>query len=152
VDGETIKELASRKRIVWKLMESMLNTPYRWGGDDPIYGWDCSGAVIEVLKAGGWLPPHIDMTAQGLFSRFEKFPRYRPENSEFLDLVFFGRSEDNITHVAISLGCGLLWEAGGGTSRTRSLAAAADRNAYIRIRPINRRTDLVSIIRFADSC
>ena len=32
---------------------SFLGTPYRWGGDDPLTGIDCSGLALEVLKAAG---------------------------------------------------------------------------------------------------
>ena len=125
----------------------MLGSPYRWGGDDPIYGWDCSGAVIELLKTGGWLSHHMDTTAQGLYQIFKKYPHIQTHHTQFSDLVFFGRGENKITHVGMSIGSGLMFEAGGGTSRTRSLAAAASQNAYVRIRPLKNRKDLVGILR-----
>ena len=33
-----------------KYAMAFIGTPYVWGGDDPMGGFDCSGFCIEVLK------------------------------------------------------------------------------------------------------
>lgn len=119
--------------------------PYIWGGDDAIIGFDCSGFAQELLSAFGAHPsPGTDLTAQGLYDAVSKTGQY---NSTLVGaLAFYGKSHLTITHVAIVIGPGLIIEAGGGGSSTTNKTAAADQNAYIRIRPFNRRKDLVACI------
>jgi len=45
--------------------------PYLWGGNDPL-GFDCSGYVIECLRAGGVVHKDFDTTADGLWNKFRK--------------------------------------------------------------------------------
>ena len=119
--------------------------PYIWGGDDPILGFDCSGFAQEILLAFGAHPnPPTDLTAQGLYDALSKTGQY---NSTLVGaLAFYGKSHLNITHVAVIIGNNLIIEAGGGGSATTSAAAAARNNAYIRIRPLHRRKDLIACI------
>jgi cell wall-associated NlpC family hydrolase len=114
--------------------------PYRWGGNDAIDGFDCSGLTIELLQAAGVLGPHVDDTAQGLLKRF---PLAAPQPSLGV-LLFFGTSQ-KATHVAVALSRQSFLEAGGGGSQTTSAAAAARDNAYVRVRPIGWRKDLVAM-------
>ena len=44
-----------KRELALKIAESLLWTPYKWGGDDPS-GLDCSGMMVEVLKSVGALP------------------------------------------------------------------------------------------------
>ena len=117
--------------------------PYRWGGDDPINGFDCSGFVIECLQSVGVLPDG-DWTAQGLYNRFKANPR--TGNFELGDLVFFSKNVESITHVEIMLNGELAVGASGGGSATISSDVAAKQNAYIKIRPILRRKDVVAVV------
>lgn len=118
-----------------------LNSFYKWGGDDPS-GWDCSGLVQEILAAVG-LDPRGDQTADTLSIAFEKIDFYENGIQEGC-LCFFG-SAARVTHVGFSIGNGLMIEAGGGGSNTTSAAAAIRQNAYVRIRPISNRKDLVCV-------
>lgn len=59
---------AKAAEYVW----TFLGLPYRWGGDDPIQGFDCSGLIVEVLQAVGLLPHGSDLTANGLYLRYSK--------------------------------------------------------------------------------
>jgi cell wall-associated NlpC family hydrolase len=116
--------------------------PYRWGGDDPMDGFDCSGLVQEVLQAAGIDPPG-DQTAHGLYTYFKTMGLR--SGRELGALAFYG-SREKITHVGFCLDSRSMLEAGGGGSKTTSLEGAAKQNAYIRIRPIEGRKDLVTCI------
>jgi hypothetical protein len=127
-----VKNLRS---IALHLWEKELGKPYRWGGDDPIGGFDCSGLVIEHLKSVGILPAQGDWTAAGLAKRFEgrEVTKLRPGC-----LLFWFRGQ-KIGHVEI------VWHvvgeriltigAAGGGSRTQTEADAERQNAYIKVRP-----------------
>lgn len=124
-------------------MMCFIGLPYRWGGDDPINGFDCSGLVQEILAAVDMDPPG-DQTAQGLYEYFldDCFPNVKGCGS----LVFYGKSTKAITHVAMMIDPVTVIEAGGGGSQTTSLEAAAKQNAYIRLRRFDRRRDIVAVL------
>lgn len=57
----------------------------------------------------------------------------------FGDLVFYGKNEKSISHVAICLDDLLMFEAGGGNSRTTNRDKAQEHGAWVRVRPIKSR-------------
>lgn len=120
-----------------------IGLPYRWGGDDPIHGFDCSGFVQECLSSVGMDPPG-DQTAQALHDHFVGTSASNVPLPG--SLAFFGKDVSRITHVALILDSKSMIEAGGGGSKTVSLEAAASQNAFIRVRPINSRRDLVALL------
>lgn len=130
------------EKVLYSYAMSFCGVPYRWGGDDPMAGYDCSGFVQELLACVG-LDPKGDQTAQALHDYFEKestmsaFP-------DFGALAFYG--SERITHVAFCLNRDLVLEAGGGGSRTHDLEDAKAQNAFIWVRPLMRRKDLVSVL------
>lgn len=121
-----------------------IGTPYIWGGNNPLEGFDCSGFIQEVLKVHG-VDPKGDQTSQGLYNHF---------NSNGLSaqipfkgcLLFFGNSEYRITHIAMAINKTLMIEAGGGGSKIHTPSEAAEAGAYVRIRPISNRSDLVKAV------
>lgn len=123
-----------------------LHIPYIWGGDDPIRGMDCSGLVQELLAMIG-LDPKGDQTAQGLYDYFKT---RSSQDQQVGSLVFYGASTSKITHVAMMLDQRTIIEAGGGGSSTTSQDAAIRQNAFIRLRPFDRRRDVVAILRPLD--
>lgn len=121
-----------RLTIAHAVWNRALGLPYRWGGDDPLDGFDCSGLVIEGLKSCGLFPADDDDTAAELAKRYP--PAVIPDQGM---LVFWGAPR--IIHVEI------VWTvlgeqvftlgASGGGSRTTGRAEAVQQNAYVKIRP-----------------
>jgi hypothetical protein len=113
------------------LAERMLYTPYIWGGDDPMAGFDCSGMMIELLKSVGKLPSVGDWSAADLAMKFS------PSEPRPACLMFWQRGA-KIGHVE------MVWRtsprlltigASGGGSKTLTLEDAIRDNAYIKVRP-----------------
>ena len=117
-----------------------IGLPYHWGGDDPLEGFDCSGLIIEGLKAFGIVPHNFDTTSQGLFNKYYNKLIVIPDEG---NLVFFGKGKDKISHVGYCISKDFMIEAGGGSSDTKDIETAKRRNAFIRIRPIEYRSDFV---------
>lgn len=130
--------------ILYDYAMQFVGKPYMWGGDDPLAGFDCSGLAIELLQAAGVLPPKYDTTAQGLFLRCRGTDGI-VTTADFGYLAFYGANEEKITHVAFCMDNYFMLEAGGGGSETLTIEDAIKQNAYIRLRPIRSRKDLVAI-------
>jgi len=129
--------------ILMMYFQSCLNLPYRWGGNNPVDGFDCSGFIQEALAVIG-KDPVGDQTSHGLYEIF-KLDGVIKKNASFGALLFFG-NEYKIKHVAIALNETTMIEAGGGGSRVTDLENAIKYNAFVRVRPIARRSDLVAVI------
>lgn len=117
---------------------SFIGRPYYWGGCTPMTGFDCSGFVLELLKACGLIEPKKDLTAQNIWSSF--MDKNQPS---FGALAFYGRDASNITHVGFCLDDSTIIEAGGGGVDTTTLQRAVERQAFIRLRPIYYRKDFL---------
>lgn len=118
--------------------------PYIWGGSGPI-GFDCSGFAQEVLSAFGMDPPG-DQSAQGLHDHY-----VRQENGEQSQigpgaLVFYGKSEREISHVALMISSWQAIGANGGDATCTDAASASKKAAFIKIRPLKYRKDIVAVI------
>ena len=98
----------SRERLTATGMH-FLGIPYLWGGNTP-KGFDCSGLIQRVFQLHGLTLPR-DSDLQARFGR-EKASR-EPEKLETGDLLFFGKSPDQISHVAIYVSNGLFLHAYG---------------------------------------
>ncbi|NJO18771.1 MAG: C40 family peptidase [Spirulinaceae cyanobacterium RM2_2_10] len=120
-----------------------VGTPYRWGGDDPMAGFDCSGFVQELLASCG-LDPKGDDTAQGLFNFFDRHGEKNPSPGMGV-LVFYGESLSKIVHVAMMLDEFRIIEAGGGGYKTLTEQDAIKQNAYIRIRHLSNRKPIAML-------
>lgn len=126
-------------------MMKFIGIPYRWGGSNPMLGYDCSGLAQEFLMAQGIDPPG-DQTAQAFYNHFSnsKFGSYNVR--DFGALAFYGKSYDRIIHIATCLDKNYMIEAGGGGSTTIDLREACQRDAFVRMRPIEYRTDFLMCI------
>lgn len=138
----------SRREIALYVWASYLNTPYRWGGDDPLEGVDCSGLVIEGIASAGLVPrQRWDSTAHDLlhkhFGDRDRFPLLNADSLIRGALVFWsvdGKPTSRIRHVEIvwtrADGEVFTLGASGGGSRTVDRVQAIKQNAYVKIRRI----------------
>tara|TARA_R100001086_G_scaffold200856_1_gene117062 strand:+ start:9570 stop:10004 length:435 start_codon:yes stop_codon:yes gene_type:complete len=134
-------------RLLYDYAMSHNGLPYIWGGDDSIEGLDCSGLIVEYMHSCGELDPKRDLTAQGLYDYFKGPRSYFVTAPSFGALVFYGRSDKEITHVAFGLDRIRVQEAGGGGSKTKTRQDAIEQNAYVRVRPFDHRKDIVAILK-----
>jgi hypothetical protein len=113
-----------------------IGTPYHWGGDDPMAGFDCSGLVVEVLQAVGRLAHGRDYTANDLLSIF------RPGQVALGYagcLAFYLNLAGRAVHVVILIDNTFAIGADGGGSSTITLEDAIAQDAFIKIRPVDYR-------------
>lgn len=132
--------------ILYDYAMSFIGKPYIFGGDDPIKGIDCSGLAIELLKSQGLLPRAYDSTAKDLYKHLLSTGQKNIIEGKFGALVFFGKNIEMISHVGFCLNNTLMVEAGGGDSTVTTAEIAAQRNAFVRVRPIGARSDKVAIV------
>jgi len=128
--------------------EQELGKPYIWGGNGPDT-YDCSGFVQLALRHIDLDPPH-DQTAAGLYRHFSR-GRSTPiavAEAAVGDLIFFG-TDESITYVALARGAGRMLEAGGGGRKTATVAIARQQGAQVRISHIDRRRDLIAVLRLS---
>lgn len=131
------------KQLFLQIALQWLNTPYKWAGAS-FEGIDCSGFAQELLATVG-LDPAGDQTADALFRHFLSPRRGNIGVCDVGSLCFFGK-QALVTHVGVAIAIDTMIEAGGGGPRTITRADAAAQAAFVRVRPISSRTDLVSII------
>lgn len=112
----------------------LIGTPYRWGGNTPDSGFDCSGLVRYIYHdAAGLTLPRTSQQMAGIAA-----PTVARRDLSAGDLVFFGRGR-SVTHVGIYVGEGRFVHAPnkGGTVRIDPLSGPywQDRYLYAR-RPL----------------
>ena len=110
--------------------------PYKWGGDDPIEGFDCSGFILEILQAVGLISHGVDMTAGGLYLRYRE---NKVEKAHTGCLLFWLNQNGRATHVEMAIDAYYTVGAAGGGSSTLTREDAVRQNAFIRMRPIEYR-------------
>ncbi|MGO4261912.1 C40 family peptidase [Lysobacter sp. TAB13] len=106
---------------------SLVGTPYRYGGNTPEGGFDCSGLVNYVYR--DMLALSLPRTSRDLAGY--QGPRIDPMRLAAGDLVFFG-SSGNVSHVGIYVGEGRFVHApsSGGTVRLDRLDGPYWRDHY----------------------
>jgi cell wall-associated NlpC family hydrolase len=107
---------------------SLVGTPYRWGGNTPETGFDCSGLVDYVFRTeAGIALPRTSRAIAALDA-----PKISRKDLEPGDLLFFGRRH-RVNHVAIYVGNGRFVNAPdrGGTVRLDELDGYYWRDHYL---------------------
>ena len=98
---------------------SLVGTPYRWGGNTPGGGFDCSGLVDYVFRTEAGL--RLPRTSREM----SRLPDPRVDQAQLLpgDLVFFQTEGSGVSHVGIYVGRGRFVHAPdtGGTVRLDAL-------------------------------
>lgn len=117
-------------------LRAQLGRPYRWGGDDPLQGFDCSGLINEAAQSVGLLGRSEDRTAAAWFTHTR--PITRPPRPG--DLLFWMNDAGAVVHVeavdtVLTNGTIITVGASGGTAATNTPAAAVTQNAYVKRRP-----------------
>ena len=105
----------------------LVGTPYRWGGNSPEGGFDCSGLVNYVFR--DMLDLQLPRTSRALAEY--QGPRIATDRLAPADLVFFGQG-GQVTHVGIYVGDGRFVHAPstGGTVRLDRLDGPYWRTHY----------------------
>ena len=106
---------------------SLVGTPYRYGGNSPAGGFDCSGLVNYVYQDSVALK--LPRSSREL-AEFQG-PRIAPRQLSAADLVFFGK-DGGVSHVGIYVGEGRFVHAPstGGTVRLDHLDGPYWRDHY----------------------
>ena len=111
----------------------LVGTPYRWGGNTPDSGFDCSGLVNFVFREMGRI--NLPRSARDIAAL--PVPRVRNNHLAPADLLFFG-SSGSVSHVGIYVGQGRFVHAPntGGTVRLDDLNGFYWREHYMGARRV----------------
>jgi cell wall-associated NlpC family hydrolase len=122
-----------RKEIV-QTAESFIGIPYRWGGDSPDNGFDCSGLAMAVYQYNGLNLPRSSREQYKAGAPVERHELARG------DLVFFATSGmRRVSHVGVYTGNGCFVHAPG-KGKTIRVNSLSDR--YYATRYVGARTYL----------
>ena len=125
----------NRRTLAMQVAWCNYGLPYRWGGDDPLKGFDCSGFVIEVLQSVGILPGKGDWTADALWRLFSLdlcIPKPIPGALAFWSYNPGGTKK----HVELCIDEKHSIGASGGGSRVKTEEDAILWNAFVKVRPV----------------
>lgn len=87
--------------------QTRLGVPYVWGGESMAEGgYDCSGLVMRAYEKAGIRLPRIASAQYSARSNHPSRSQLRPG-----DLVFFGTTAQNIHHVGLYVGSGVMLHA-----------------------------------------
>lgn len=122
----TLQDQAAANAVLMRAL-GLVGTPYRYGGNTPESGFDCSGLVNYVFR--DMLDVRLPRTSRELAAM--QGPRIAPDRLAPADLVFFG-SGGEVSHVGIYVGEGRFVHAPstGGTVRLDRLDGAWWRDHY----------------------
>lgn len=111
-----------KKEALIPLSFRFLGLPYIWGGRTS-FGYDCSGFVQMLYRQMGiYLPRDSKDQCQ-----WEKFTEIPIEEVESVDLIFFGKTSEKISHVGMAIGNGQFIHA----------CATTENMPYVRISDLN---------------
>jgi len=128
--------IGSKRDAAIALAISLNNTPYIWGGNDPLQdeGVDCSGMLRHIFDDLRMIPPGSDFPSW-------RFAQMYPEVKVLKEgvLVFWLRGP-KIGHVEMVVGKmeGEWWTIGasGGGRNTDTVEAAKESDARVKVRPV----------------
>lgn len=130
---------------------SFRGVPYVYGSNNPLVGLDCGSLMCVILRKPGIVGLHEDLSAQGLHDKLSTLKAlpvsFRERKFPAATLLFYGKANRLITHVAMALDWYSVLECGGGDSKTEE----ADKNpasfgACVREVSVGHRSDLVAAL------
>lgn len=138
----------SPMEIFLHVLLAQVNVPYKWGGKNPLEGFDCSGLVEWALRSVGLDPPGV-RSSQMLHDWFQSRGSYVPTHLPGT-LLFYSKTGKvtDIYHVAIQLNLFQVIEASGGDRTTLTFEDARARGACVKVRHISeRKSEIVATIK-----
>lgn len=135
--GNTQNIGMTKRELAVEALKMHLGLPYKWGGNDPLSGFDCSGLMVEVLQTVGKLASTSDYTAHGLSKKYPETDILQPGVMVFWDWNKDGRI-DHVEMIALIDEDGEVYTVGasGGDSTTVSQERAIISDAYVKLRPL----------------
>jgi len=127
-------EIAMALSAFMRTVEGFRGARYRWGGDDPS-GFDCSGLVVEGLKAADQIGETEDYTADSLYHKY--FAKLVPKPHRGC-LIFRLNKQGKAVHVGICEDQLYYLAAEGGGPHIKTDEDADKYNAFIKTRPIRK--------------
>lgn len=125
-----------RKIVIWRAF-SLIDTPYIWGGNDPMQGFDCSGLGHEVLQTAGLEERGFDSTAHDIYLYYLSQNRIKEIEDRLPGDLVFWLKDSIATHMAILVSRNFIVHAGSGGSDIKTIQDAIDKNAYVRPDKLN---------------
>lgn len=133
--GSSLPPVSAEAEDVLIRAIGLVGTPYRWGGNTPEGGFDCSGLIGYVYRdAAGLQLPRTTREMSAL--RVPRVPRQQLRSG---DLVFFATSGGGrVSHAGIYVGEGRFVHAPstGGTVRLDSLSNGYWQKSYLDARRV----------------
>jgi len=127
----------TKRELAVEALKMHMGLPYKWGGNDPLEGFDCSGLMVEVLQTVGLMGRGSDDTADGLSRMFNQTEVFQPGVMVYWDWNRDGKI-DHVEMIAHVDDDGEIYTVGasGGDNSTSSVQAAIMADAYVKMRPL----------------
>ncbi len=115
-----------------------VGTPYHWGtehGGDDFAGMDCSGFFSEIVQSVGIAPHKMRTTADGWYRWLKSRDAIVKQDCGIGYAQFHLDKNGHAYHVMFGIDENLVIGASGGTSDVKNDDDAADKNAFVKMRP-----------------
>jgi len=140
MDNAVILDYPRNKAVEY--IQRFIGKPYIWGGQGPD-GFDCSGLIVEVLRAVGKIGPSEDLTANSLFKRFHNG---KETKKAYHGCLVFWFKKYLAIHVEMLIDKFHVVGASGGGKNVRTIEDANEFDAFVRMRPLSYRGNKYKII------
>lgn len=137
--GNKLSNSYSGNNGIAKAAQKYIGTPYVWGGESMNEGgMDCSGFVYNALKDAGY---NIGRTTAQGYRNYGK--SVSKSNMQPGDLIFFGKNNNDASHIGIYIGNGQMIHSAGGSKNTKSNPGKG-----VTIASVNYRNDFLEARRY----
>lgn len=141
----------TNEQLLYDVAMTYYGTRYVWGGQTAVIEgdaaeFDCGGFTIELGQRFGLVSDDTDLGSQSQYNKWKSVPVARAD-VRLGDLIFYGGGTGSISHVMMALNHDYCIGAQGGGTDTNSQAEAVRDDGFVRIMPIDYRSDRVAIVR-----